>query len=60
MRIEDTLVDEVKAKEVERASMKASLGMFESKTKPSLLVAQQVGNTYTSSLYGGLASLLAR
>ncbi|MCL4125247.1 UNVERIFIED_CONTAM: hypothetical protein GTU68_009410, partial [Idotea baltica] len=46
-------------KEVEKAFLTFSKDLFEAKTKPSLLIANQVGNMYTPSLYGGLASILA-
>jgi len=45
-------------REVEKAFMAHSLPKFEAKTKPSLLVATNVGNMYTPSLYGGLVSYL--
>lgn len=34
--------------------------MYHTKTEPSVLLGKEVGNMYTASLYGGLASLLAR
>ena len=40
--------------------MKCSSPEFEKKTVPTLLLGKEVGNMYTASLYGGLASLLAR
>ncbi|CAH1772639.1 unnamed protein product [Owenia fusiformis] len=46
-------------RDVEKAFMAASKGSFEAKTKPSLLLATNVGNMYTPSLYGGLVSFLA-
>eukprot|EP00095_Tigriopus_kingsejongensis_P001087 maker-scaffold193_size270907-snap-gene-0.13 protein:Tk01087 transcript:maker-scaffold193_size270907-snap-gene-0.13-mRNA-1 annotation:"hydroxymethylglutaryl- synthase 1" len=45
-------------KEVEKAFMTFSKDLFETKTKPSLNVATNVGNMYTPSLYGGLVSYL--
>ena len=45
-------------RDVEKAFMAHSLGHFEAKTKPSLLVATNIGNMYTPSLYGGLISYL--
>ena len=39
--------------------MENSAVEFENKTVPTLLLAREVGNMYTASLYGGLASLLA-
>lgn len=53
---EETFFD----KNIEKAFMQCSKGEFEKKTKPSLHVATNVGNMYTPSLYGGLASLIAR
>ena len=54
--LEDTLGD----KNVEKLSLKVSEDSYNSLTEPSVLVAKEVGNMYTASLYGGLASLLAR
>lgn len=45
-------------RDVEKAFMAASLSRFEQKTKPSLMMATNVGNMYTPSLYGGLVSFL--
>ncbi|CAD5122931.1 DgyrCDS11327 [Dimorphilus gyrociliatus] len=45
-------------KEIEKAAMKASLKMFEEKTKPSLNLSTRIGNMYTASLYGALISFL--
>lgn len=45
-------------KQVETAFMKSSQPFFIQKTKPSLLIANQVGNMYTPSLYGCLVSFL--
>lgn len=45
-------------RDVEKAVLDYSKTTFEKKTKPSLLIASQVGNMYTPSLYGGLVSLL--
>lgn len=45
-------------RDVEKAFVNHSKSLFEEKTKPSLLLASQVGNMYTPSLYGGLISLL--
>jgi len=45
-------------REVEKAFMAQSLGNFESKTKPGLKIATNVGNMYTPSLYGGLVSYM--
>jgi len=44
---------------LEKPFVGASKCDFESKTKPSLLLSTNVGNMYTSSLYGGLVSYLA-
>jgi len=53
-RLQDTYFD----RDVEKVFMTASQQSFELKTKPSLFVANQIGNMYTASLYGGLVSLL--
>lgn len=45
-------------RDVEKALLTYSKDLFESKTKPSLLISSQVGNMYTPSLYGGLVSFL--
>jgi len=45
-------------RDVEKAFMTASKASFERKTKPSLMMATNVGNMYTASLYGGLVSYL--
>ena len=45
-------------KDLEKDSMAASKDLFERKTKPSLMLANQVGNMYTPSVYGGLASYI--
>ncbi|KAK7794111.1 hypothetical protein R5R35_012605 [Gryllus longicercus] len=54
VKLEETYFD----RDVEKAFMDLSKKVFEEKTKPSLLLANQVGNMYTPSLYGGLVSLL--
>ncbi|XP_012617316.2 hydroxymethylglutaryl-CoA synthase, mitochondrial [Microcebus murinus] len=56
LKLEDTYTN----KALEKALVKASLDMFNKKTKASLYLATRNGNTYTSSLYGCLASLLSR
>uniref|UniRef100_A0A8D0TDM4 Hydroxymethylglutaryl-CoA synthase n=1 Tax=Sus scrofa TaxID=9823 RepID=A0A8D0TDM4_PIG len=56
VKLEDTYFD----RDVEKAFMKASSELFNQKTKASLLVSNQNGNMYTSSLYGCLASVLAQ
>lgn len=53
-KLEDTYFD----KDVEKAFMSYSKGLFEEKTEPSLHIAQQIGNMYTASLYGGLVSYM--
>nr|XP_054763979.1 hydroxymethylglutaryl-CoA synthase 1-like [Lytechinus pictus] len=55
VKLEDTFFD----KNVEKAFMTASKEVFHQKTQPSLRLANQVGNMYTPSLYGGLVSYLA-
>ncbi|XP_011498798.1 PREDICTED: hydroxymethylglutaryl-CoA synthase 1 [Ceratosolen solmsi marchali] len=52
--LEDTYFD----RDVEKAFMILSKDDFEKKTKPSLYIANQVGNMYTPSVYSGLMSLL--
>jgi hydroxymethylglutaryl-CoA synthase len=54
VKLEDTYFN----RDIEKAFMEHSKSTFEEKTKPSLLVAYQVGNMYTPSLYGCLVSLL--
>lgn len=54
-KLEDTYFD----KDVEKAFMGYSLPIFQAKTKPSLLIATEVGNMYTPSVYGGLASYIS-
>jgi hydroxymethylglutaryl-CoA synthase len=56
IKLEDTYFD----RDVERLVMDNSKELFEEKTKPSLFLANQIGNMYTPSLYGGLVSLLIR
>ena len=60
VKLEETFQDETKAKEVEKASMKCSQKIYDKKTASSLCLAREVGNMYTPSLYGCLASLLFR
>ncbi|XP_063982234.1 hydroxymethylglutaryl-CoA synthase 1 [Diachasmimorpha longicaudata] len=45
-------------RDVEKAFMERSLKDFTEKTKPSLFIANLVGNMYTPSVYSGLVSLL--
>lgn len=54
--LESTLGD----KDVEKLLLKNTELEFKEKTQPSVLLGTEVGNMYTASLYGGLASLLAR
>ncbi|XP_019634532.1 PREDICTED: hydroxymethylglutaryl-CoA synthase, cytoplasmic-like [Branchiostoma belcheri] len=54
LKLEDTFSN----KDLEKAFVNASKDLFNSKTKLALLLATQVGNMYTPSLYSGLASLL--
>lgn len=54
VKLEETYFD----RDVEKAFLERSKGQFVQKTSPSLLIARQVGNMYTPSLYGGLVSLL--
>ena len=55
-KLADTYFD----REIEQAFMTASKTIYQQKTLPYLLLAQRVGNMYTSSLYGGLVSYLIR
>lgn len=45
-------------KDVEKAFMAASKGLFAAKTLPSTLTSKKLGNLYTASLYASLASLI--
>ncbi|CAH0551477.1 unnamed protein product [Brassicogethes aeneus] len=54
IKLEDTYFD----RDVEKAFLAYSKDIFAKKTDPSLLMASQVGNMYTPSLYGGLVSLI--
>ncbi|XP_060521705.1 hydroxymethylglutaryl-CoA synthase 1 [Cylas formicarius] len=54
IKLEESYFD----REIESAFLAYSKDLFEEKTKPSLLVANLVGNMYTPSLYGGLVSFL--
>lgn len=45
-------------RDLEKKCMAASKEIFEQKTKPSLLLANKVGNMYTASVFGGLVSLI--
>ncbi|EFN75750.1 hydroxymethylglutaryl-CoA synthase 1 [Harpegnathos saltator] len=53
-KLEDTYFD----RDIEKAFMGLSKRDFERKTQPSLLIANQVGNMYTPSVYCGLVSSL--
>lgn len=54
VKLEDTYTD----RDVEKAFMTKYNSAYESKTKKSLLLANQVGNMYTPSVYSGLVSWL--
>ncbi|XP_059615668.1 hydroxymethylglutaryl-CoA synthase 1 [Phlebotomus argentipes] len=54
LALEDTYFD----KDVEKAFMSYYDDVFKAKTAKSLLIASQVGNMYTPSLYSGLISYL--
>lgn len=54
IKLEDTYFN----RDVEKGFMAFSKELFNKKTKPSLLLSNQVGNMYTASLYGGLVSYL--
>ncbi len=55
VKLEDTYFN----RDVEKAMMAASKTCFLAKTEPTLLLATNVGNMYTPSLYGGLVSYLS-
>lgn len=54
VKLEDTYFD----RDVEKAFMTLFNPVYDAKTKKSLLLANQVGNMYTPSVYSGLVSLL--
>lgn len=54
VKLEDTYFD----RDIEKTFMDYSKDVFNQKTKPSLFLANQVGNMYTPSVYSGLVSLL--
>ncbi|CAG9809717.1 unnamed protein product [Chironomus riparius] len=54
IKLEETYFD----RDVEKLFMDYSKDIFNKKTKPSLLLANQVGNMYTPSVYSGLVSYL--
>lgn len=54
IKLENTYFD----RDVEKIFMDYSKDTFNKKTKPSLFLANQVGNMYTPSVYSGLVSLL--
>ena len=56
MKLEESYFD----KDLERVLMSVSQEVYEKKTKPSLLLANQVGNMYTPSVFGGLLSFLIK
>ena len=45
-------------RDVEKSFLEVSKMTFEAKTVPSLMIAKNVGNMYTPSLYGGLVSFI--
>ena len=50
--------DPVLFKEMEKASVLCSKELYQSKAHSSILLAENIGNMYTPSLYGSLVSLL--
>lgn len=54
VKLEDTYFN----RDIEKSFMNLSKPNFQQKTQPSLMIANQVGNMYTPSVYTGLASLL--
>ena len=55
LKLEDTYFN----RDVEKAFVAASSSVYKSKTVPTLTLSNRVGNMYTPSVYGGLASLLS-
>lgn len=53
-KLEQTYFD----RDIEKGFIELSKADFQQKTEPSLLLASQVGNMYTPSVYSGLISLL--
>ena len=47
-------------KNVEKTFVSASKALFDKKVDPSMACSRRLGNTYTASLYGCLASLLSK
>lgn len=56
MELSETYFD----REIEQACLIASRDVYQQKTFPYLLLANQVGNMYTASLFGGLASFISK
>ena len=56
LKLEDTYFN----RELEQIVMTSSKPLFLSKTQTTLTLSTLIGNMYTSSLYGGLISLLVR
>ncbi|OAD56895.1 Hydroxymethylglutaryl-CoA synthase 1 [Eufriesea mexicana] len=54
VKLEDTYLN----KEIEKTFINLSKTDFLQKTQPTLMIASEVGNMYTPSVYSGLASLL--
>lgn len=47
-------------KDLEKAFLSVSSEIFSTKIKPSLLLASEIGNMYTASLYSCLVAFLLR
>lgn len=56
--LQNTLEDPALFKEIEREAVRLSSKIYMEKTDPSILLAQNIGNMYTPSLYSCLISLL--
>jgi len=54
VKLEDSYFD----RDVEKLVLAGSKDIYEKKTKPSLYLANQIGNMYTPSVYGGLIAYL--
>eukprot|EP01134_Creolimax_fragrantissima_P003079 CFRG3079T1 len=46
-------------RDIEKFFMDRSVSKFQKKVKPSLMMAEEIGNTYCASVYFGIASLLS-
>ena len=56
MKLEDTYLD----RNLEAELLETSKDVYKEKTEPGLFLANQIGNMYSASVYGGLISYLTR